>query len=115
MRLLTQWALGGVCHAAFLSRPRRAMAVLRVLRGHSEAWGEGTSFYFTENSEGTLLTSPIPKSRLKVNPLESFSIPLLLSSGKGAEKAFSILREGEQFLGLGFPALASLSTEGQNG
>lgn len=113
MRLLTQWALGRVCHASFLSRPQG-----RSCCGSSEdteAWGEGTSFYFTENSEGTLLTSPIPKSRLKVNPLESFSIALLLSSGKGAEKALGILREGGQFLGLGFPALASLSTEGQNG
>lgn len=65
---------------------------MRTVR--SESCGESTGFYFAENSEGTLLTSPIPTSCLKVSPFESFSIPLLLSSGKGAEKALRVLRKG---------------------
>lgn len=36
MRILTRWASGRVCDAAFLSSPPGAMPVLRVLGRHSE-------------------------------------------------------------------------------
>lgn len=74
-----------------------------TLRSHSEKtlrelWGlnraEKARVSILLKIQRELDWPPIPTSCLKGSPFESFSIPLLLSSGKGAEKALGVLRKG---------------------